>query len=270
MADTPPSHLCLFFLLKALLLSLLIFSSYSVDILSGVDYSNFQTGTNTFSANFVGVSLNFSQIYTSAINATLFQGLLANAKAFGSNNGLFSLSIKTQYPQGYKYNCSLYTSLGFNVTCLFNYSSINSKITPFIKATGNFVNRGVVLGFDMEKADINNPSFQSIFSSYAASLITVIGSGYYDTPIEAFDEADTFATRRIIANYTPSKFVADVNTLTTLVGTMTPIHGPGITMGADPSWLDTFNQLKNNPTFVFTLKAVVFNASTPTITDLLN
>lgn len=74
----------------------------------------------------------------------------------------------------------------------------------------------------------------------------------------------------VIANYTPARFVADVNTLTNLVGSMTPIYGPGISMGADPSWLGTFNQLSNNPNFAFTLKAVVFNNSTPTIDDLLN
>jgi hypothetical protein len=270
MADTPPSFLCQAFFLKAMLLSLLIFSSSSQAILSSLDYSNFQTGSNTFSGNFAGVSLNFSQIYTSVMNTTLFQALLANARAFGSNNGFFSLSIKTQWPKGFKYNCTQYASLGFNVTCLFNYSSINNRITPFTRATGNHINRGVVFGFDMENADINNPSFQTIFSSNAAGLITAVGSGFYDTPIEAFDEADTFAAREIIANYTPSRFVADVNTLTALVGSMTPIHGPGITMGADPSWLDTFNQLRGNPTFVYTLKAVVFNSSTPTIADLLN
>lgn len=39
----------------------------------------------------------------------------------------------------------------------------------------------------MQQADINNPNFQNIFSSNAAGLINVIGSGFYNTPIEAFD-----------------------------------------------------------------------------------
>jgi hypothetical protein len=255
--------------LTALLLALLLSSSCAV-VLSGADYSNFQTSSTIFGPNFVGVSLNFSQIYSAAMSSTLFMGLLANSKAFGSFNSQFALSVKTQWPKGYKYNCTQYSSLGFNATCLFNYSSINAKITTFAKAAGANVNGQVIFGFDMENANLGNANFLTILTSYASAMQTVIGSGFYTTPVEPFDEADNFAAQGIIANYSATNFVSDVTAILGASGAATPIYGPGITQAADPSWLNTFNLLKGNSVFFFTVKAVVFNASTPTIDDLLN
>jgi hypothetical protein len=142
-------------------------------------------------------------------------------------------------------------------------------MTPFTKAAGPYPSGLVSVGFDMEKANFSNSNFAAYFSSYSNSIQTVVGSGFYPQPIEAFDGADLFATNGIRPNYTAANFVNDMNAIIGLSSGFV-IHGPGITQAADPSWLATYNNFKGNSLVGFTVKAVVFNASTPTISDLLN
>ena len=74
MASIPhsASYLGHMLVVKAMVVGMVMVRCCSVNMLSGVDYSNFQTGSYIFSANFAGVSLNFSQIYSSAINSSVF------------------------------------------------------------------------------------------------------------------------------------------------------------------------------------------------------
>jgi hypothetical protein len=48
------------------------------------------------------------------------------------------------------------------------------------------------------------------------------------------------------------------------------LFGPGISQSADDSWMATYDTFRSNPNVWFTVKAVVFNQSTPTIEDILN
>jgi hypothetical protein len=239
-------------------------------ILATADFSNYQSSGNAFGSNFAGVSLNFSEIYLSAMNTSLFQGYFANSKAFGSVNSMLGLSIKTQSPKGYKYNCSAYAGMGINITCIYSYSSVMTKMGTFVKAAGPYSNTGVAVGFDMENANFSNPAFSSYFSTFTSAMVSSLGSGFYYIPIEVFDGADQYSANGILPNYTAANFVNDMNSLLAL-NPYQYYYGPGISQSADPSWLATYNTFKGNPYIGFTVKCVIFNTTNNfTIADVLN
>lgn len=251
-----------------LLLLLLLAAHYACQkVLSVADFSNYQTSGYVFGRNFAGASISYPQIYLSAINSTLFQGYFSNSKAFGSTYSMMSLSVKMQEPKGFKYNCSAYASMGVNATCTFNYQTNITRLSAFTKAAGPYTNQNVVIGFDMEAANFSNPNFVSYFSTFLSGMISSVGGSFYVVPIELVDGADTFAANNI-SNYTAQKFIDDMTVALGLSGTY--FHGPGVSQGADASWMDTYNVLKKYYNFVFTLKCVVFNTTNFTASDVLN
>lgn len=255
---------------KSILLLCVLCLCSAANVLSSADFTNFQSSGNSMLSNFVGIGVNFSQVYTSAMNTTLFQALLANSKAFGSINSMFSISLKMQWPKGYKYNCASYTSIGISTTCTYSYSTILAKVTAFAKAAAPVSNNQMVIGFDMESANFSNSNFMTYFQSFCGAIASSVGSGFYVVPIELFDGADLFSANSIQPNYTATNFVNDINTLLAQNNFYT-YYGPGVTQAADPSWLSTYNSFKNNPNFAFTVKSVIFNNTNSfTIDDLLN
>jgi hypothetical protein len=252
--------------LLAIILSCLSPAS-AQNVLSAADFTAFQTSGYVFASNFAGISLNFSQVYTAAINTSLFQGLIANSRAFGSFISAWPLSVKVQSPTGFKYNCTAYTAMSISATCAFSYSASNARMTAFVRAVAPISTQQSVIGFDMEKANFSNPDFFSYFSSYASTMTTVMGNNLFAQPIELFDGADTFSARGILPNYTATSFVNDMNLALTTGSTL---FGPGISQSADDSWMATYDTFRSNPNVWFTVKAVVFNQSTPTIEDILN
>ncbi len=168
--------------LLAIILSCLSPAS-AQNVLSAADFTAFQTSGYVFASNFAGISLNFSQVYTAAINTSLFQGLIANSRAFGSFISAWPLSVKVQSPTGFKYNCTAYTAMSISATCAFSYSASNARMTAFVKAVAPISTQQSVIGFDMEKANFSNPDFFSYFSSYASTMTTVMGNNLFAQPI---------------------------------------------------------------------------------------
>lgn len=150
--------------------------------LSIVDLRNPVPSGYNFSSNFAGASIDFSTIYTAAINSSIFQGYLSNSRAFGSNYAMMPISLKVQWPKGYKYNCSAYTAMNIPATCLFNYSSINAKTSAFVKTATPYTMNQFNMGFDMENANFSNPSFASYFTSSGMAFLTATNGGSYYNP----------------------------------------------------------------------------------------
>lgn len=255
---------------KLLCLLLLLAARYDCQkVLSVADFSNYQTSGYTFGRNFAGTSISYPVIYLSAINSSLFQGYFSNSKAFGSTYSMMSMSLKMQYPKGYKYNCPAYTSMGINVTCVFNYQPTIARLSAFTKTAGPYTNQNVVVGFDMEGASFSNPNFVSYFSTFLTGMVNSVGGSFYPVPIELVDGADTFAANNISLNYTAQQFINDMTVAVGLSGAA--FHGPGVSQGADPSWMNTYNVLNKYYNFVFTVKCVIFNTtSNITASDVLN
>ena len=47
--------------------------------------------------------------------------------------------------------------------------------------------------------------------------------------------------------------------------------GPGISDGANQSWLESYNSFRTSPDFIFTLKCVIFkNESSVTLADVMD
>jgi hypothetical protein len=239
------------------------------NILAVADFNNYQSSGMYYGNNFAGIGVNFSEIYVTAMNLTLFQGYFANAKAYGSTYSMMPMSLKMQYPKGYKYNCSAYTAIGINPTCTYNYQPIMSKISTFCKATGPYSFQKVAIGFDVEGANFSNPNFITYFSSFVSTLYSTIGSSYYRIPVEVFDGADTYGVNNIMQNYTAQNFVTDMTSILTQVSS-NYFYGPGASQYADSSWLDTYNTLKSYQFFVFTVKCLIFNTTNITVSDVLN
>lgn len=196
----------------------------SINLLSTFDYNNLQVSSNTFPRNFVGVTVDFSQIYATIMNTTLFQGYFSNSKIYGSSGAQFSVSLT--FPKGYKYNCSAYTAMGINSTCIYSYQPIMTRITQFCKNVGPVINSNLVFGFDMEGANFSNPSFVSYFYSFVNTIISTVGSGYYAVPIELVTGADSFGINNISANYTISNYISDMDAAMSAYPTI--FYGPGI------------------------------------------
>lgn len=237
-------------------------------VLAVADFNNYQASGYTIGRNFAGASIPYQQIYLTAINTTLFQGYFSNSKAFGSTYSMMALHIKMQYPKGFKYNCSSYTSMGISATCTFNYQANITRLSAFTKNAGPYTNQNVVIGFDMEGANFSNTNFVSYFSSFISGMVSSVGTGFYMVPIELVDGADTFAANNISANYTAQNFIND---MTVVLGmSSTYFYGPGVSQGADSSWMDTYNVLKTYYNFIFTVKCVTFNTTNFTAADVLH
>ena len=237
-------------------------------VLAVADFNNYQASGYTFGRNFAGVSIPYQQIYLSAINSTLFQGYFSNSKAFGSTFSMMALSIKMQYPKGFKYNCPAYASMGISATCTFNYQANITRLSAFTKTAGPYTNQNVAIGFDMEAANFSNSNFLSYFSTFLSGLISSVGGGFYLVPIELVDGADTFAANNVSANYTAQSFISDMTAVLGLSGAS--FSGPGVSQGADASWMDTYNVLKQYYNFVFTVKCALFSSSNFTAAEVLS
>jgi hypothetical protein len=163
-------------------------STTPVNILSTVDFTkNYQESTFTFPSNMAGLSYNFAQIYASNMNLTLFQSMASISRLFGSSRSNFGISLKMQYPVGYKYNCSAYTAMGRAGTCTYDYSAIMTRISAFCRNSGPTTLSRVSIGFDLQRSDFTNAAFNTYISSYFSTLMSTIGSSTYPVPIELFD-----------------------------------------------------------------------------------
>lgn len=111
-------------MIKWVFVEVLLYMVTCSGLLAKVDLlNNYAKSAGTFPANFAGLSLSFPDMYTSGLSSTVFQGLLKNSWVFGSIYGSWSLSLKMQWPVGYKYNCSAYTSFAPNATCIININN---------------------------------------------------------------------------------------------------------------------------------------------------
>lgn len=153
-------------------------------ILSTVDFTkNYQESTFTFPNNMAGLSYNFAQIYASNMNVSLFQSYVTISRLFGSSRSNFGISLKVQWPMGYKYNCSAYTAMGRAGTCTYDYSAITTRISAFCKNAGPTSLSRVSIGFDLQNRDFANTAFNTYLSSYFSTLLSTIGSSTYPVPI---------------------------------------------------------------------------------------
>jgi hypothetical protein len=130
-----------------------------------------------------GLSYSFAQIYASNMNLTLFQGYASTSRLFGSTRSSFGISLKMQYPVGYKYNCSAYTAMGRAGTCTYDYSTIMTRISAFCRNAGPTSLSRVSIGFDLQRSDFTNSAFNSFITGYFSSLVSTIGSNIYPVPI---------------------------------------------------------------------------------------
>ena len=141
-------------------------STTPVNILSTVDFTkNYQESTFSFPSNMAGLSYNFAQIYASNMNLTLFQSMVSISRLFGSARSNFGISLKMQYPVGYKYNCSAYTAMGRAGTCTYDYSAIMTRISAFCRNSGPTTLSRVSIGFDLQRSDFTNAAFNSSCTS---------------------------------------------------------------------------------------------------------
>jgi hypothetical protein len=112
-------------------------------------------------ANFVGLSINYSQVSGGIINTTLFQQYIAASKVYASTNSQWAISIKNQVPMGYKYNCTAYTAFTTNTTCTFNMMGTGmQKIGAFLKNAGSLM-FATSLGFDLQNSNFSDTTFTS-------------------------------------------------------------------------------------------------------------
>lgn len=157
-------------------------------VLSTIDFTkNYQESSFTFPNNMAGLSYSFPQIYATNMNQSLFQSYISGSRLFGSSRSNFAISLKVQYPMGYKYNCSAYTAMGRAGACIFDYSAIMTRISAFCKNAGPTSLSRVSIGFDLQKSDFTNTAFNTFISSYFSTLRSTVGASTYPVPIELFD-----------------------------------------------------------------------------------
>jgi hypothetical protein len=95
-------------LAKLFLLCLLLAAFGAQNILTSVDFTKNVAYTKTrFPNNFVGLSFQYPQILKNLTNLNL-RGYLRNSFLFSTNASVWRISMKMQWPKGYKLDCWTY------------------------------------------------------------------------------------------------------------------------------------------------------------------
>ena len=138
-------------------INLLIAICSSQSVLTSINISNLATN-QLLPNNFLGVSLAFPLIYDTAFTSTLFKNYLTNSWVFDSTSASWGISLKMQYPVGFKYNCpTLWDPIVTNYTCTADVSTYYPAIGDFLRASANNY-RGLSVGYDREALDFTDVS----------------------------------------------------------------------------------------------------------------
>jgi hypothetical protein len=248
---------------------LLIVSSSSQNVLSTVYFQDTITTGQPISSNFVGLSLSYPNIRSTAMSSTLFAQLVKNSWVFGSTTASWGVSLKMQYPVGYKWDCPNSWMMVFPTpTCTVNVKPQYFAIGTFLKSITNSF-KGVSLGFDRQGINLAGIPFQIMSFSWYFDFISNIGSmgGVYPV-VEMYDKADTYQAQGLTPQtYNPAAFLAEVQSLTTSLPII--VMGPGLSTAASSSWKDT--QKSFSSTNYFSTYAAPFTAQSQlTISNVLN
>lgn len=85
--------------------------------LATVKFPSYQATSTTLGSNFVGLSMSLQQMYSAASNWTLLAEYIKNSWTYGTSEGSWGISLKVQWPAGYKYDCPTYTMINPTATC---------------------------------------------------------------------------------------------------------------------------------------------------------
>lgn len=136
-------------------------------VLTSVSFPSTTTSTQ-LPPNIVGVSLSFDQIQSSALISTVFKGYLSNFMTYGNMWASAGKGIKVQYPPGYKYDCTTWsTMINENATCTMDIQMTYPTISSFFSETSATAN-GLSIGFDREGAmvTLTDPNFMNYLNLY--------------------------------------------------------------------------------------------------------
>ena len=100
------------------------------NILQTVSFPSLATSTE-LPINLVGLSLSFDQIYNSTLTSTVFKEYIKNAWVYGSTTASWGISIKMQYPPGFKYDCAAWDMIYVNATCTVDVQAYYPTINTF-------------------------------------------------------------------------------------------------------------------------------------------
>ena len=162
-------------LLRCLIFVLVAVVTDAQNVLTTVDFTkNVVYTSNPIYTNFVGLSLSYQQVYNYMDNAFL-KGFIKNSYVYSSVNTGFRVSMKMQYPIGWKTNCTkwkLYANP--NVTCTRDLS-VNNDFKILFNFTRATLPRGFSfnLGMDSEFANFSDSNFiTKVYIDYNQSPIT--------------------------------------------------------------------------------------------------
>jgi hypothetical protein len=200
-------------------------------VLTYVSFQDAVTGSN-LPANYVGLSLSFPRIYNSALTSSVFKGYIKNSWVYASTTASWAVSVKMQWPVGYKYKCpAMWAALEPNATCTLDVSPYYTTIGQFFLAVSNSGN-GLSLGFDRQGLDLTNPDLSSFFFDHLMAYFSNIGFVNGNLPqFEVFDQADSYNLNNLTPlNYTPTSFLNELPAMSSL--SPSDLMGPGITESA--------------------------------------
>ena len=135
---------------KFFMLCLLLVTVGAQNILTTVDFTKNVAYTKTkFPINFVGLSFSYPQVLKN-LTSTILRGFIKNSFLFSVNSTSWRISMKWQWPKGYKVGCEDYGSaVSPDITCIrdLQTNSDISGIGTFLKATIP-LGSNAFLGFD--------------------------------------------------------------------------------------------------------------------------
>ena len=248
---------------------LILLPIQSQNVLSTIYFQDTATTGQAIPANFVGLSLNYPNIRSDALSSAIFASLIKNSWVYGSASASWGVSLKMQYPVGYKWDCPNSWMMVFpSVTCTVNVKPQYPTIGTFLKSICNSF-KGVSIGFDRQGVNLGDFIFQSFAFSWYFDFISNIGALGGDYPIvEMFDKADTYQAQGLTPQtYNPSAFTTEAQSLSFSIPTS--FMGPGLSASANASWRDTYSSLPS--TFYFSVYAAPFTSQSQlTISNVLN
>ena len=116
-------------------------------VLSTVSFPSFTTSTS-IPTNFVGISVSFDQLNPDALTSQLFKDYIKNFWTYGNFWSSLGISLKMQYPPGYKFDCASWDLINPNATCTTDVSALYpTTIGSFFSDTSNS-GSGLSIGFD--------------------------------------------------------------------------------------------------------------------------
>ena len=178
--------------------------------LSTINFPKNTTSANAIPDNFAGLSISFPQVYKNALLSSEFQGYLRNSWVFGSSTASWGVSIKMQWPIGYKYDCPWgWYWFAPKAKCTVNTYNLLSDIGLFLDGTVNS-EKGVSVGFDRELMNFTNADVMDYldWNYYYGFLFDIYFACFncWDPPeSEVFDKVDIYNANKVTpATYTPA------------------------------------------------------------------